>query len=480
MKKKKVMGIIIISSIIVGTVISLLFILYPKTPTNNSNGEKTHSYLYPNFLFANGTYTDLVVENDDKIHFVIASWNSSCTGAVYGKLDLCNSSFEYFPIIGNRFINIIEVNIALNTKNKPITYIYIYMYNSFFELVSIIKQLRGTRAWDTYEPLIDLPYNLSIYTMGPLLNWHFKDEGNLSMAYLYSYGDEWAIPVIYREKDQSWTFLNNTFPEVKSRTTYAPGDFKEKDGNTFLLWDHYISNHSSYPILVVYWKTEGWKLYELGNQEDRLIPLSLFPKEEYCDIFSYNPGLFTNRGQILQTRIYNSSYLQTSVIKEFDQKIQFYGGSMESYGNNSYVFSYTKKNLTASDDYDLYLGCYNGDTYTEYRLTSTPDLDEYVCSLEIGEKYIHYCWMTTPWKEQETVDRTKTKIYYNRTLLSSLFEGEQILPEPCSNVSTQNEFSGGKPQHNFIFRSQITRLNPLTDELICFTYLNHYSKKRSK
>ncbi|MHA1868637.1 MAG: hypothetical protein ACTSVB_10750 [Candidatus Heimdallarchaeaceae archaeon] len=475
MKKKQVVGTVIISLVLVGTVISLIFIMQPKKPTNSSDSEKKHSYLYPNYLFTNGSYTDLVLENDDKIHFVISSWNESYGGAAYGLLDLKNSSFDCFPIIDSTFINIIEVHITLNTKNKPMA--YIYFYNSFFELVSGVYELSKARRWEHYAAFTDLPFYLSSYTMHPLLNWHFQDEGYLSMAYLYAY-DAPTIPVIYREKDHSWTFLNNTFPEVKSISTYAPGDFKEKDGNTFLLWDHYINRNSSYPRLAVYWKTEGWKLYELGNQEDNLIPLRLFPKEEYCDIFSYNPGISTNRGQILRTRLYNSSYMQTSVIKEFDQRVRFLQEAMSSYGEDSYVFFYTKKDLNTIDDYDLYLGCYNGEKYSEYRLSDTPDLDEYVFDLEIGEKYIHYCWLTAPWKERETVDRTKTVIYYNRTLLSSLVEDEQIDPKPSLNINTQNDFSAVKTQQTFIFETRITELNTLKKELISFTFLNNHSKKR--
>ncbi|UJG41288.1 MAG: hypothetical protein K9W45_02220 [Candidatus Heimdallarchaeum aukensis] len=475
MKKKIIIGIAITSLIIIGLTISFIVILYPKPPNNNSDGKKTHSYLYPNYLFANGTYTDFVVENDSYIHFVITSANNSCPGAVYGQLNLKESYFDYFPIIKTTFLDFLEVNIILNVQNKPIT--YLYYRDSFFDYRSSVMELRGTRAWEIYEPFRELPVHLRMDTMLSLLNWYYNDEGNLSMAYLYRYIEEkGTIPAIYREKNHSWFFLNNTFPEVRSYSTYDPGDFKERGENVFILWENHLDYDSSYPLLAVKWKVEGWKLYSLGTAENNYLPIALFLTDEYCDIFSYDPGLFSNSGKILRTRLFNASYFETKVIKEFDQRLRFYDRSMIACKDNSYIFIYTKKELTSSDDYDLFMGLYDGKSYVERQLTSSPDIDEYIPVIKLGDEYLHYCWMATPWDENEIVDRQNTKIYYNRTLLTDLFENETANTKFSLYINPDKDCSYIKFQYSVLFCSSLTRSLSLVEQLMCLHYLL-FSKK---
>lgn len=397
--------------IIIGTIVPVIFL------HRTSNNQSIEPYVYPNILFFNGTYSDMVVENDSSIHFVIASHNLTIyhdNAAIYVHLNLNKTSFDS-SIIGGGLVSYYQVEIGLTPLKKPIS--YIYFMNSFFDLVSTVNILQEG-IWETYPSFRDLPQYLSIYTMGPVFDWSFTTEGELLIAYIYVNED--ATPAIYNESFNEWIFLNNTFPEIVGRETNSPGDFIVKNQSLALLWTRHRDEYHNQPYVATYNPEEGWKLFKLGTETEDFLPKAIISEKDAISVFFYDPGRTNQNSRLFRTKIYNSSYYTTEEIASFDGRVRFYGDSIKALNDNSYIFVYTKKSFDPLGQYDLYLGQYENSTFKETQLTNTLEYDEYLAHCEIGTSYLHYTWMRTTWNENEKVNPFKCVVFYNRSLITEI------------------------------------------------------------
>jgi hypothetical protein len=361
----------------------------------------------------------MAIENDDSIHFLIRSTNETCLGPAYVKLDLENYSVDMIKAGGDVATYHI-LDIALTPNNQPI--IYKYFTNAFFYLTGTIEILED-KTWKEYPSIDDDPVYMGAMSRGPLLNWTFSTDRNLTFAYIYDNGayfeDRFYTPVIYSEANDTYFFMNSTFPEIKYWNIGRHGDFAVNNRSQAILFHRLIDLNHSYPCVIINWEEKPWMLEELGDVNSNLIPLLVEPLEEGFVIFSYDPGNENFRSKLVKTTINNATSVNSEIIKTFEGKTKFYFESVSPFIDDSYVCFFSMKRSDA-EDYDLYRGIVQDNNFYELKLTDTPLFDEYGVHCELGNSYLHYSWYRTNYNAFENIDKPSCVVYYNRTFLGNI------------------------------------------------------------
>ncbi|MCE7747495.1 MAG: hypothetical protein GPJ51_03795 [Candidatus Heimdallarchaeota archaeon] len=400
--------------IILGSILLPVFFLIPD---NTVNEPSSFNYLYPTPIFNNGTFSDLVVEEDDKVHFSIMSYDFSNWGPVYAFLDLqdfSNHSFT-FELIKRQFSgDNRELRIFLDQNKTPL--IYWYFYDGQIALVERYYTLNN-EIW-VIPAFFD--NTTTRRTMGKLFNLNFNQFNKIRLA-SRCWGEN-IEPTIFYEEDSNFVFLSDIFPQIKDYKNYTPGDFRIESNRTALIWKRYLNSTSYYPILAIEWEDKNWTLFELGTDEDQFIPLSIFYTNDHFNAFFYDSGSISGNTTIYSVEVYNSSYYETSQIVEIEGIIDFHQDSICSFGDNNFVFLYSKHENDTYDISDLYMGTYDGYMYLEFQITQTDELYERWANCDIGENYFHYTWTTTKNSGSEWFYHPNSVQYYNRIPISSLLE----------------------------------------------------------
>jgi len=442
------LGSVVIITLVVASSLFFYFELW-KTNDDSNSGPP---FIYPRIFFSNGSISDMVLENDETVHFLIKSTNESCLGATYVKLNLENSSVEMLKA-GGDVATYHVLDIALATNNQPI--IYRYFTNAFFYLTGSLKILENG-LWREYPSLENDPAFMGSISRGPLLNWTFSSDGNLSFAYIYdngAYFEDWFYtPVFYTETDNTYRFMNSTFPELKNWNYGTHGDFFIGNELQAVLFHRLIDLDHSYPCIIINWGGDSWSLLELGDVNSNITPLLLEPAEEGFIVISYDPGNDDYRSKLIKTTIKNATSIDSNIIKTFEGKTNFYFESVGLFVDDSYVCFFSMKKNEA-DDYDLYRGIIQDNNFYELQLTNTPQFDEYGAHCELGYDYLHYSWFSTDYNLLENVNEQSCVIYYNRTFLENI-----SIAQISSSTRAYSNFDESK--------------GSISCELICSVYEN--------
>lgn len=404
------------------------------------------NYVYPNPLWSKTKYSDMVVEDDTSIHFVIS--NSSSEGdnnLVYLNYRYENDGISYSTRFGfSAWFLLHQVRINLKPNNVPL--IFASLTSSFFIPVGEIYEIMNDE-WEKYlyfgAQFNSLPSNVSELARRYLYNWRISPSGNVSLAFLYgtpyfqSPSDPDAYtPVIYNESSREAFFFHILFPEIDDFNNYAPGDFKCSDSSLAVLWTRKTVLGYYQPYIVIYWSEEGWQLLKLGENMGYLIPISILPQDSFYNVFYYSKGEQSNQSEIFLTTIYNSTHSITEKLTSFNGKLSFYQDSILSLSDNSYIFLYTRTTSEKSIYTDLFLGLYDGEQFIETQLTNTPTYSENWANCELGKEYFHYAWTQCTLDGNGQVKPEESVLYYNRTLIRDL----QTLKSNNHKLQTMNEY----------------------------------------
>lgn len=407
-------------SIIVLLVFFSLFSFFFLYYRNKNQGNLR--YIYPNPLHTNATLSDMIVENDTYINFITSNhdYYSKKSGPTYSNLDISNEELEVDFLSPSSISTALQVKLYLSHENKPI--VYLYSLNSFFDEVGVLLT-KNNNVWETYPTLDEWPWYHSSVTRGPIFDFQLDSNNKSNFGYIYhgsSINRDLDSPVIFNETSNSWIFLNNTFIEIQGKETYAPGDFIIFNNNIAMTWTRVINDNYSQPLVVIYWKNEGWKLYSVGSSSQQLIPISLFYQEEKLNLFYYNPGNIYYNGSIHHLQFTNSTDFNDRKIADIEGKIRFYSDSICSLFNMDYLFFYSKRILTIKPQYDVFLGIFNGTSLREIQITNTEEFDEYYVNCDLSLNYIHYIWTQCPYNENEILNPYESAIFYNRISITEI------------------------------------------------------------
>lgn len=389
---------------------------------------KIKEFLYPNPLFNNGTFSDMVIENDDKIHFGIRSYKPNNSGPTYALLDFRKNAENIFyyeaikPTTG--FIDQYQIRIILDSDNKPMIYYYYLNSWGFFRSRIYILDDEEWKFPSFFNP------TLRLITNGPLLNWFNFQPGITFYSSIYqepriSYYN--TTPILYMQNSSTVHFLNSSFIEIQNAESYAPGDFQIIDTSLAILWTKYENSSYSHPYLTIKWAREGWKIYKLGNElENHFLARAIIPYDNVFNVFYYDNGEYSNDARLFLEKFYNSSYSTKEEITSFNGEIFFYDESITMVSPDCFAFLYSKSSYEPDSQFDLYLGIYNSSYYREIQLTDTPNYSEYWANCETGNQYLHFTWGHFGYEGTNTVEWHTTSIFYNRILISDLNNLEKI------------------------------------------------------
>ncbi|MHA1953566.1 MAG: hypothetical protein ACW96U_06445, partial [Candidatus Heimdallarchaeaceae archaeon] len=388
------------------------------------------------------TISDMVLENDDKIHFVISSFSNQSYGPTHLIVDHLNKSCSFNQIFSSSWTgDHHQLKIGLDFENNPI--VYDFATTPFFYTEGELHIFNNDK-WKRYPALSNVPYKFSSLMRGKVFNWNFTPSGKINLAYLHS--DTSSTPAIYNETKDSFFLLNNTFSEIQGYESSYPGDFKIVNSNVILVWERIINETNYHPYLAIKWVSDGWRIYKLGNETNSLIGLSIIPQGDIFNIFYYDNGIITSKSRMFLTQVSNPTNLTTQLIHEFDGRVYFYHDSVHKLSSNNYVFLYAKRSYQPFAQTDLFMGYYDGIVFEEIQLTNTPLYMEYWAHCELGEDYLHYAWTQSEYKGTDTIDPEESKLYYNRTLLTeienithNLLQKENFKPEDINFNKNDSE-----------------------------------------
>ena len=438
----------IVTAILIGivsiTIPTILFLTH--SPINNNTHNYLESVMYPNPLFYRGTYSDMVLGSDDKVYFLIGSFNATYWETPeYIILDHENQTCTYkamFPNIMSGFMHQLKLGLGPNNDLTA----YLFFTNPFFDLVGVLYKTNYWGNWISYPALANKHNPYSGFYFRSVYNWNFMSSEKINLAFLYE-GDNivgaYFRPAIYNETTDSFFFLSDVFPEIQyQQIAYWEGDFAVVDSNIFLSWFEYINDYDFSVYLAINWKEEEWHLSSFKKYSPLSMPLKIFPKDDYVDIFFYDPGYSSLNSSLYRLQVYNSTYNTTTLLHQFDGTICFYQDSIGAISPNEYVFLYTKKSGSFAKyaPRDLYMGYYDGENFYEFMLTNSTDFIDHRAHLEVVENYLHYAWETSPYRDTGTYDPMKTNLYYNRIPIREIRMSKEIgklelMPAKTPNVS---------------------------------------------
>ncbi|MHA1222268.1 MAG: hypothetical protein ACTSP3_03190, partial [Candidatus Heimdallarchaeaceae archaeon] len=329
--------IIVSISIVFLVLITLItsFLVFRKTNEN---------FLYLEPIWTRGLLSDMVVENDEDVHFLFTNTtpNGIHNNVFYGKLDLSNDSLKCIPrathaLLGKFF------QIKINLDRELVPFIYLYGEDGYSwqkgDVFSVINN-----SWMIHPLMSKTPFNCRsfIYNPPPLYND--------STPFVQT-------PVIYNTSSKTSLFMHTIFPEIQNYLSVIPGGYIISDAGEAILWTRYIDDDSYNPYLGINWKHEGWKLYSLGKPYPPKIPISILPSFEGYNIFYYENDYSTGASKIYHAKITNSTQMEINEIFSSNGKMVFHGDSICKLDQNFY-FIYTKQKQLDTQR-DLYLGKYN-------------------------------------------------------------------------------------------------------------------------
>ncbi len=414
-------AIIGIVSIVIPTI---FFLIQPPEITNGNNNDKSiENVIYPNPLFYRGTISDMMLESDDRVQFIVGSFNATYVpyphSPAYIILDHKNQTCTYkemFPGITSG--NMHQLKIGLGPNNESIA--YNFFTNPFGYLVAQLYKTNTLGRWITYPALMNKPKPYSGGFRRSVYNWNFMPSGKINLAFLYM-GHTHATPAIYNETTDSFFFLSDVFEEIQDQQILSRhGDFAVVDSNTFFFWLEYINDSNFHPYLAINWLGEGWQLTKIGNESETYMPINILPQKNVMNIFYFDSGVSSFDSRLYQMQIYNSTSNSTTLLHQFGGRITFYGDSVCALSQNEYVFIYTKGSYELNAQRDLFMGYYDGKEFYEFMLTNTTQYHEHRAHCELGENYIHLAWETAVYKGTGTYDPLKNNLFYNRISLREI------------------------------------------------------------
>ena len=412
---------------------TIIFLILPSIENGNNIGIN-YTFMYPDPLFYNGTLGDMVLENDDRIRFLIHSSNASYNTPAYLIIDHEQNNCSYGVMSHVWYGTPHQLRIGITPSNQSIAYLFVTDPTFFLKGKVYLLTEAG---WNNYQPIEDWPNPYSSAYKRAIFNWNFMPSGKINVAFVYSdYGSS-TTPAIYNETTNSFLLLSDIFSEIQgSETIYAFGDFQVVDSNIFVLWERYIDSNHFHPYLAIKWQDEGWQLTTIGGDSETLNPLMIVPQEDLVNVFYFDGGVPSQNSRLYRMQIYNSTYNTTTLVTQFDGRMSLRYDSVKSLSPNEFVFFYQKcDSYLPYTEFDLYMGYYDGLNFTEIQLTDTPNLMEVRAHSEVGEEYVHYSWVSSVYKGTDSLDPFRTNIFYNRTLISDI---RQLVNSPKTTLTRES------------------------------------------
>ncbi|NPD89384.1 MAG: hypothetical protein HGN29_11730 [Asgard group archaeon] len=454
--------------IVIGIIIGIFGALIPPLYIFVLKPRKDNDLVFPLLLLDKSTISDMILENDDKVHFIISSFNNQSYGPTYLVVNYKNKSYPYSPVFSSSWTGSHhQLKIELDVENNPI--IYDFATTPFFYTEGELRVLKNGN-WKIYPALANVPYIFGSLTRGKALNWEFSASGKINLAYIFS--DTSSTPAIYNETEEEYSLLNETFSEIQGFESSYPGDFKIIDSNVVLVWERIINETNYHPYLAINWVEEGWRICKLGNDTDSLIGLAIIPQDSIFNIFYYDNGIISGQSRMFLAQVSNSTNLTTKHIHQFDGRVYFYHDSIQKLSSDNYVFLYAKRTYQPFSQTDLFMGHYDGTVFKEIQLTDTSSYMEYWAHCELGEEYLHYAWTQSEYKGTDTIDPEKSKLFYNRTLLSELENVTQYVLKKENSMLENDDLNRGTYSRHFILINKELILNSLLFTIL--SNINHY------
>ena len=342
------------------------------------------------------------------------------------------------------------MRIGLDSQNNPFIYSFErdgYGYNSG----SIFTVINNT--WKNHPAFVDVPYNCSTLMREPVLNWHFSDSGDVMLAFITHQlfqinGSSIGVqsPVIYNGTENEGLFMHTVFPEIADDSSVAPGDFKVVNSTIALLWGNYINENNMHSYLAINWPESGWELYKLGVGNPRQYPIAIIPSDNSFNVFYYESGHENNISRLFLTRVFNSTYSTTQEIVSFYGNIIFYDDSICVLEDGTFRFVYTRRTfLNDSDQTDIFLGKYDGESFEEVQLTNTSEFNEFYAHCDLSENYFHFAWSSFDRSKKTYATWGPSSIYYYRIPISEIdsfnMNGYSLRFTPDLNSKYQKKYS---------------------------------------
>ncbi len=434
----------IIAGAIIGlvsiTIPTVFFLIQPPEITNGNNDKSIDNVIYPNPLFYRGTISDMMLESDDRVQFIVGSYNATYVtyphSPAYIILDHKNQTCTYkemFPGIMSG--NMHQLKIGLGPNNESIA--YNFFTNPFGYLVAYLYKTNTLGRWIFYPALSDKPIPYGGFNRRSVYNWNFMPSGKINLAFLYQ--GTYNTPAIYNETTDSFFFLYDVFEEIQDQVILNwYGDFAVVDSNIFYFWLEYINEFNFHPYLAIKWQGEGWQLTRIGNESETYMPISIIPQNNKVNIFYHDSGISSFDSRLYHTQIYNSTSNTTTLLHQFDGRTVFRQDSVCALSQNEYVFIYTKGSYELNAQRDLFMGYYDGKEFYEFMLTNTTQYHEHRAHCELGENYIHLAWETAVYKGTGTYDPLKNNLFYNRISLREIRLSKETGKIP-SMITIKNE-----------------------------------------
>ncbi len=435
----------------VAALVGIICIIVPTTlflinDDNIENDEEAY-YMFPNALFNKGTIVDMVLEDDNIIHFLVSSYNESYNTPAYLTINHSDMSCSYKEMFPSSWIGKPhQIRLGLTPDSQLIS--YLFCTDAFFTLNGRLYKLDGN-TWVPYSPLEDFnnPYS-RVYKRG-VFDWTYMPSGDIVLAFVYEDGTS-NTPAIYNETTNSFFLLRDNISEIQGfETVYYHGGLLIENNNIFLLWERYLEENRYHPYLAIKWGEEFWELSSLGSENDTLTPIAIFPQNDKVDVFYYDTGVFNNQSKLCLLEVYNSTVNTTTVVHQFDGKVFFDHESLKKLSPNEYIMFYEKSSFDPYSQYDLYMGYYNNQDFVETQLTNTADTVEVRTSCEVGEEYVHYLWASSEYKGTDTIDPYKTKIFYNRSRISDI--KQQVINKRLQDKVVQLNDSSHNSMYDYLF-----------------------------
>ncbi|MCG3258068.1 MAG: hypothetical protein KAU62_18310 [Candidatus Heimdallarchaeota archaeon] len=415
-------GILISISLAIALPIYYLVIEQPKKPI-------TDKYVYPNALWNASILSDMVVENDNITHFCFSNATSDIgddIDLIYTRLNLKEDTIAFIPRFNSMVLGtFFQIRIGLDPQKRPFIYIYATTgyENDLGEVLTVINN-----TWEEHPALENVPYNCSVGVRKPVLNWLFSGSGDAVFAFITHQlfqinGSTVGVqtPVIYNGTENKGIFMHTVLPEIVDDFSVAPGDFKVVNSTIALLWGNYINENNMHPYLAINWPENGWELYKLGIGNPPQYSIAIIPSDNTFNVFYYESGHETNISRLFLTKVFNSTYSTTQEIVSFYGNMIFYDDSICVLEDGTFRFVYTRRTfLNNSDQMDIFLGKYDGESFEEVQLTSTSKYNEFYAHCDLSENYFHFAWSSFDRSKKTSATWGPSSIYYYRIPISEI------------------------------------------------------------
>ena len=166
--------IVILAGVFIGIVTiivpTILFLTHPPI-TNNHN--TLANVIYPNPLFNRGVVSDFVLENDDKIYFLVGNYNASYgSSPIMISLDFQTQTSTYVEMFPNQLLMMMhQLRIGIDPNNELIA--YRFYTNSFFYPVGGLYKTNSSGDWIVYPTLANKNNPYSGFYFRSVYNWNF-------------------------------------------------------------------------------------------------------------------------------------------------------------------------------------------------------------------------------------------------------------------------------------------------------------------